>query len=90
VAGPTVSGNAARTVRSLGRYRFPSPKTAFAVGAALRMATNVDVAVVQRQDVWSSDGPYGDPVCPRSNSAQSARAQILPSPSRPPHRSQTT
>ena len=38
--------------------------TAFTVGAALRMVTNVDLAVVQRQDLWTSNSDYGDPVVP--------------------------
>ncbi|WP_221776756.1 SAVED domain-containing protein [Rhodococcus aetherivorans] len=38
--------------------------TAFTVGAALRMVTHVDLAVVQRQDLWSTDSAYADPVVP--------------------------
>lgn len=38
--------------------------TAFAVGAALRMVTNTDLAVVQRGQLWSSDTPYSTPTTP--------------------------
>lgn len=38
--------------------------TAFAVGAALRMVTNTDLAVVQRGQLWSSDSPYDTPGAP--------------------------
>jgi hypothetical protein len=37
---------------------------AFAVGAALRMVTNTDVAVAQRGELWSSDAAYEAPVRP--------------------------
>jgi len=37
---------------------------AFAVGAALRMVTNTDVAVLQRDQLWSSDTPYSAPQQP--------------------------
>jgi hypothetical protein len=37
---------------------------AFAVGAALRMVTNTDVAVVQRGQLWASDAAYDAPVRP--------------------------
>jgi SMODS-associated and fused to various effectors sensor domain len=37
---------------------------AFAVGAALRMVTNTDVAVLQRDQLWSSDTPYDAPQQP--------------------------
>jgi hypothetical protein len=37
---------------------------AFAVGAALRMVTGVDVAAVQRGDLWGSDAAYEAPVTP--------------------------
>jgi SMODS-associated and fused to various effectors sensor domain len=37
---------------------------AFAVGAALRMVTNTDVAVVQRGQLWASDAAYDGPVQP--------------------------
>jgi hypothetical protein len=39
---------------------------AFTVGAALRMVTGVDVAVVQRGELWSSDAPYATPATPTS------------------------
>lgn len=38
--------------------------TAFTVGAALRMVTNTDLAVVQRGQLWSSDTPYSTPATP--------------------------
>jgi len=38
--------------------------TAFTVGAALRMVTNTDVAVVQRGALWASDAPYPEPIEP--------------------------
>lgn len=38
--------------------------TAFAVGAALRMVTNTDVAVVQRGALWSSNADYSQPINP--------------------------
>jgi hypothetical protein len=38
--------------------------TAFAVGAALRMVTNTDLAVVQRGQLWASDTPYRTPAIP--------------------------
>lgn len=34
---------------------------AFAVGAALRMVTNTDIAVIQRGQIWSSDAVYDTP-----------------------------
>lgn len=37
---------------------------AFAVGAALRMVTNTDIAVMQRGTPWSSDAPYSTPITP--------------------------
>lgn len=37
---------------------------AFAVGAALRMVTNTDVAVVQRGQMWSSDAAYDTAIRP--------------------------
>ncbi|HVV74622.1 MAG TPA: SAVED domain-containing protein [Mycobacteriales bacterium] len=37
---------------------------AFAVGAALRMVTNTDVAVVQRGQLWTSDAAYDAPARP--------------------------
>lgn len=40
---------------------------AFAVGAALRMVTNTDVAVVQRGELWTSDAPYDAPVRPATH-----------------------
>jgi hypothetical protein len=39
--------------------------TAFTVGAALRMVTNTDVAVVQRGTLWTSDAPYDTPITPK-------------------------
>lgn len=38
--------------------------TAFTVGAALRMVTGTDVAVVQRGTLWTSDAPYRSPIMP--------------------------
>lgn len=38
--------------------------TAFTVGAALRMVTNTDVAVVQRGALWASDALYPAPIEP--------------------------
>jgi len=38
--------------------------TAFAVGAALRMVTNTDLAIVQRGQLWSSDAQYTAPTAP--------------------------
>jgi len=38
--------------------------TAFMVGAALRMVTNTDVAVVQRGTLWASDANYPAPIEP--------------------------
>jgi hypothetical protein len=38
--------------------------TAFTVGAALRMVTNIDRAVVQRGTLWTSDAPYRAPIQP--------------------------
>ena len=38
--------------------------TAFTVGAALRMVTNTDVAIVQRGALWTSDAPYPTPITP--------------------------
>ncbi|GLZ29369.1 hypothetical protein Lesp02_15590 [Lentzea sp. NBRC 105346] len=38
--------------------------TAFAVGAALRMVTNTDLAIVQRGQLWSSDTMYRTPTIP--------------------------
>jgi hypothetical protein len=37
---------------------------AFTVGAALRMVTNTDVAVMQRGTPWASDAPYTAPITP--------------------------
>jgi hypothetical protein len=37
---------------------------AFAVGAALRMVTGVDVAAVQRGELWRSEAPYATPATP--------------------------
>ncbi|MGH3783095.1 MAG: SAVED domain-containing protein [Pseudonocardiaceae bacterium] len=42
--------------------------TAFTVGAALRMVTNTDLAVVQRGQLWSSDTPYSAPAIPTMTS----------------------
>jgi len=39
---------------------------AFAVGAALRMVTGVDVATIQRGTLWRSDTPYAVPSSPTS------------------------
>jgi hypothetical protein len=39
---------------------------AFAVGAALRMVTNTDIAVMQRGTPWPSDAPYSTPIMPTS------------------------
>jgi hypothetical protein len=38
--------------------------TAFTVGAALRMVTSTDVAVMQRGALWTSDTPYDAPIQP--------------------------
>jgi hypothetical protein len=38
--------------------------TAFTVGAALRMVTSTDVAVMQRGALWTSDAPYDAPIQP--------------------------
>ena len=38
--------------------------TAFTVGAALRLVTSTDLAVVHRGQLWSSDTPYDTPVMP--------------------------
>jgi hypothetical protein len=38
--------------------------TAFAVGAALRMVTNVDLAVTQRTQLWVSNATYDSPIQP--------------------------
>jgi hypothetical protein len=38
--------------------------TAFTIGAALRMVTQTDVAVVQRGALWRSDAAYESPVLP--------------------------
>lgn len=35
---------------------------AFAVGAAMRMVTGIDVAARQRRELWGSDAPYGAPI----------------------------
>jgi hypothetical protein len=37
---------------------------AFTVGAALRMVTNTDLAVMQRGTPWPSDAPYSTPITP--------------------------
>jgi len=39
---------------------------AFTVGAALRMVTNTDIAVMQRGTPWTSDAPYSTPITPTS------------------------
>lgn len=39
---------------------------AFTVGAALRMVTNTDIAVMQRGTPWPSDAPYTTPITPTS------------------------
>jgi hypothetical protein len=39
---------------------------AFTVGAALRMVTSIDIAVMQRGTPWPSDAPYSTPVTPTS------------------------
>ena len=39
---------------------------AFTVGAALRMVTNTDIAIMQRGVPWPSDAPYGTPITPTS------------------------
>ena len=38
--------------------------TAFTVGATLRMVTNVDLATIQRGELWSSSDHYGHPIEP--------------------------
>jgi hypothetical protein len=40
---------------------------AFAVGSAMRMVTGIDVATVQRGELWSSDAPYPAPVRPAAH-----------------------
>jgi SMODS-associated and fused to various effectors sensor domain len=37
---------------------------AFAVGAAMRMVTGIDVAAMQRGELWRSEAPYTAPVTP--------------------------
>lgn len=44
-----------------GSMRLP---TAFTVGATLRMATNVDLAVSQRSELWRSDTQYDQAITP--------------------------
>jgi hypothetical protein len=44
-----------------GSMRLPA---AFTVGTAMRMVTNIDLAVVQGQDVWSSETQYSDAPAP--------------------------
>jgi len=44
-----------------GSFRLAS---AFTVGAALRMVTSTDIAVMQRGTPWPSDAPYTTPVTP--------------------------
>ena len=39
---------------------------AFTVGAALRMVTSTDIAVMQRGTPWPSDAPYSTPITPTS------------------------
>jgi len=39
---------------------------AFIVGAALRMVTSTDIAVMQRGTPWTSDAPYTAPITPTS------------------------
>jgi len=39
---------------------------AFTVGAALRMVTGTDIAVMQRGTPWPSDAPYTTPIAPTS------------------------
>jgi hypothetical protein len=39
---------------------------AFTVGAALRMVTHTDIAVLQRGTPWPSDAPYTTPITPSS------------------------
>ena len=39
---------------------------AFTVGAALRMVTSTDIAVMQRATPWTSDAPYTTPITPTS------------------------
>jgi hypothetical protein len=39
---------------------------AFTVGAALRMVTSTDIAVMQRGTPWTSDAPYTTPITPAS------------------------
>ncbi|MGO9296701.1 MAG: SAVED domain-containing protein [Streptosporangiaceae bacterium] len=39
---------------------------AFTVGAALRMVTHTDIAVMQRGTPWPSDAPYSTPITPTS------------------------
>ena len=39
---------------------------AFTVGAALRMVTSTDIAVMQRGTPWTSDAPYTTPITPTS------------------------
>jgi len=51
---PTALPSSARILVT-GSMRLP---TAFTVGTALRMVTNVDLAVSQGQEIWSSDTQY--------------------------------
>ena len=39
---------------------------AFTVGAALRMVTSTDIAIMQRGVPWPSDAPYSAPITPAS------------------------
>nr|GLK33474.1 hypothetical protein GCM10017611_03160 [Rhodococcus wratislaviensis] len=57
-----------------GSMRLP---TAFTVGATLRMVTNVDLAVVQRQDLWSTDTSYTEAVTPRISTHQIGQGNDL-------------
>lgn len=57
---PSYLGSARRVVVT-GSMRLAP---AFAVGAAMRMVTGIDVAAVQRGELWRSDAPYTAPVTP--------------------------
>jgi SMODS-associated and fused to various effectors sensor domain len=50
---------------------------AFTVGAALRMVTNTDVAVMQRGTAWTSGTPYGEPTMPTSTEYDTGQGQDI-------------
>jgi len=50
---------------------------AFTVGAALRMVTNTDIAVMQRGMPWPSDAPYTTPITPISTEYSIRRGEDI-------------